>query len=74
MTTEDFLKTKPMRVIEARMGRPLEELFRELYVERGLTQAEVAAHLGIEASTVSRWMTALGIEARFPGQRPKAVA
>lgn len=63
-----------MRVVESRMGRPLEDLFRDLYVDRGLTQAEVAAELGVEASTVSRWMTALGVEARFPGQRPKAIA
>jgi transposase-like protein len=63
-----------MRRIEARRGRLLEDELTHLYHERGMTLAEVAAELGVNVSTISRWMAALGIEARFPGQRAKAVA
>lgn len=73
MVTPTF-KTRPMQVTEARLGRPLEEVLRELYVDRGMTQKQVGVELGVDASTVNRWMRELGIEARFPGQKAEAVA
>jgi DNA-binding transcriptional regulator LsrR (DeoR family) len=60
--------------VEDRLGRPLEVELRRLYWDEGLTLAQIGVDLGVDATTVSRWMAALGIEARFPGQRAKAVA
>ena len=56
--------------VEARLGRPLETYFAERY--ETLTQPQIAEELGVSGATVSRWMAELGIEARFPGQRPSA--
>lgn len=67
-------KTRPMTQVERRIGRPLEDAIRELYIDRGMTQAQVAHEIGVEASTISRWMKDLGIEARFPGSRPEIAA
>jgi hypothetical protein len=71
--------TGPMRRVQAAFGRPLEEVLTELYFERGMTLNEVGAELGRVAgvdplveSTVSRWMHRLGLDRRFPGQRPRA--
>jgi DNA-binding transcriptional MocR family regulator len=62
-----------MRRVEARIGRPLEEFLAERYRQR--TQEQLADELGVDRSTVNRWMRDLDIEARFPGQRPpEAVA
>ena len=66
--TNDLLKTRPMRVVESRLEQPLEDYIRERYVA-GSTQAEIARELGVNNATISRWMSLLGIEARFPGQR-----
>lgn len=62
------LKTRPMRIVEGRIGQPIEDYIRGRY-EAGATQAEIAKSLGVNGATISRWMTVLGIEARFPGQR-----
>lgn len=56
-----------MLLAEARLGRPLEDVITELYVDQGLMQREVADRLGIDTSTVSEWMTRLGIDARSRG-------
>lgn len=61
-------KTRPMRRVEARIGRPIEEFLAEGY--RSKTQEQLAEELGVDRSTVHRWMRDLDIEARFPGQRP----
>lgn len=62
-----------MLAVEAREGRSVEELIAEYYVRRGLTQAEVAARLGITDSALSRWMTALGIPTRSRAVEAEAV-
>lgn len=59
-------KTTAMLLVEARLGRPVEEVIREVYDAGGM-QKDVAEALGIEGSTVSRWMKDLGIEARPRG-------
>lgn len=66
-----YLKTRPMLRIEQRLGEPLEAFLERRYVEEGKTQREIGVELGVNDSTVNRWMAALGIEARFPGQRGK---
>ena len=70
--TERIFKSRAMLRIEARIGRTLEDYFADRYPLA--TQAEIGAELGISDATVSRWMRDLGIDARFPGQRPQAVA
>lgn len=56
-----------MQVLQARLGRPLEVVVEELYVDQQKTLAEVATQLGIGESTLSRWLPQLGIVARRPG-------
>ena len=56
-----------MQRIEARLGRPMDEILRELYVDRGLTLAEAGTELGVTKGAVSRWLERFGIEARRPG-------
>lgn len=63
--------TRPMLRMEARLGRPLRDAITDLYHGEGLTLAGVAERLGVSVTTVIRWMDALDIEARFPGQRSK---
>jgi len=58
-----------MLIIEARLGRPLEEYLAERYSQDGLTTQAIASELGVNNGTVSRWMAALGIEARYLGPR-----
>ncbi len=55
-----------MQLVEARLGRPVEDVIREVYDAGGM-QKDVANALGIEVSTVSRWMAYLGIDARPKG-------
>jgi DNA-binding MarR family transcriptional regulator len=55
-----------MQLVELRLGRPLEDVIREVY-ESGGMQRDVAEVLGIDVSTVSRWMRELGIAARRRG-------
>lgn len=62
-------KTRPMQQMEHRLGRPLVDVLRERYHEKGQTLAEIATDLGVTVGTVSRWMDALGIDRRFPGQK-----
>jgi DNA-binding MarR family transcriptional regulator len=66
-----YLKTRPMLKVEQRIGEPLETFLERRYVDEGKTQREIGEELGVDDSTVNRWMAALGIEARFPGQRGK---
>lgn len=58
--------------VEERIGRTLEDYFAERYAT--LTQPQMAEELGVSDASVSRWMRELGIETRFPGQRPPAPA
>lgn len=62
-----------MQITEHRLGRPLEDVLRELYVDEGLTVKQVAARLGVSSASISRWMSELGIEARYVGQSKVAV-
>lgn len=58
-----------MQAIEAREGRSLDAILRELYVEKGLTLDEVGAALGITKGAASRWLERFGIPARRGGPR-----
>lgn len=58
-----------MQSLEARHGKPIEEILRGLYIDDGLSVAKVGEELGITQGTVSRWLARAGITARRPGQR-----
>jgi len=62
-------KTRGMLLIEARIGRPLEDYLADRYLRDGLTTLQIADELGVNNGTVSRWMAQLGIEARYLGPR-----
>jgi transposase len=63
------IKTRPMQVVEQRLGRPLEEYLADRYTRDGLSTYEIGAEIDVHPSTVTRWMALLRIEARFPGPR-----
>jgi DNA invertase Pin-like site-specific DNA recombinase len=73
MGVELVIKSPAMQEMEARLGRPIDEVIRERY-EAGADQRAIARELGLHASTVSKWMDRLGIPARRMGPRPKAAA
>lgn len=58
-----------MQEIEAREGRPIDEIVRDLYEHQGLTLEQAAGKLGITKSALSRWLPQLGIQARRTGPR-----
>jgi DNA-binding transcriptional regulator LsrR (DeoR family) len=62
-----------MRRIEERRGIDLEAFVRDLYEVQHKTQQEIAAELGIDVATVSRWMAKLGIETRLFASEKAAV-
>lgn len=53
-----------MQLIEHRIGQSLEGYFEREYVTRGRSQSDIAADLGVDVGSVSRWMARLGIAAR----------
>jgi excisionase family DNA binding protein len=56
-TAPDFpLKSRQEQLVEHRHGATVEALLRRLYVDDGLTQEQVAAHLGVSRDTVYAWM------------------
>lgn len=56
-----------MQRIEAREGRPIDEILRDLYIGQGLLLAQVGERLGVTESTASRWLSYFGIETRKTG-------
>ncbi len=60
---------------EQRSGRSVESVLRDRYLVKGHTMPEIAADMGVDVSTLSRWMKRLGIPARiFASDRPEQVA
>lgn len=49
-----------MLLVEARLGRSVEDVIREVYADGG-DQAAAAEKLDVDRSTVSRWAKDLGI-------------
>lgn len=68
MTQQVVLRTREMQLVEARFGRPIEEILRELRIGEDLTVEEVGKRLGITKGAASRWLERFGIV------RPKAAA
>lgn len=67
MAQQVVLRTHEMQRIEARLGKPMGQILRELYVDRGLTVAQVGGELGISKGAVSRWLERFSIDRRRPG-------
>jgi phage antirepressor YoqD-like protein len=61
-----------MQLAELRVKRPLAEYIRQEYIAKGRMGREVAADLGIDTSTLTRWMRELGIDARPRGRGSEA--
>lgn len=57
-----------MQRIEAERKQPMDQILRELYLERKLTVEAVGAELGITKGAASRWLERFGIETRRQGQ------
>lgn len=48
--------THAQELVTLRTGRQVPDLLRELYVDRRLSQADIAAELGISRMTVAMWL------------------
>jgi transposase len=61
---EDRIKSRAEQLVQARHGREVPELVRELYEDQGLSQDEVAKRLGVSRSAIVNWMRDWGIPTR----------
>jgi len=55
-------RTHAQALVTLRTGKPVDKVLRDLYLERRLSQVEIAAELGITRSTVAMWLREFGIE------------
>lgn len=67
-------RTLGMQLVEARFGKPVDQLLREQYLDEGLGQPQIAAMFGVRKSTVSRWMRTFGIPIRHIGNTKRRTA
>ena len=54
-------KSHAKELVRERTGRDVDELLRELYVEKRHGQREIAKALGVHRMTVSLWLREYGI-------------
>ncbi len=62
MATPRIKKTKLMRSVEEKQGRPLENLVPDLVNQLGMSRA--ATQLGVSPATLGYWMLKMGIQYR----------
>jgi transposase len=55
-----------MQLVELRQGIDLQAYLREHYVERGRLLKDIAAELGVDIGTVSRWKDHFRLERAAP--------
>lgn len=63
-------KSPTQELVTLRTGREVEEVLRELFLERGYSDREIALALGVSRATVNKWRQQFGIR----GPRPTAAA
>lgn len=63
----DQNRTHAQSLVTLRTGKPVAQVLTELYVERRLSQADVAAELGITRMTVAMWLREFGITRQGAG-------
>ncbi len=68
-----ILKSTVQQLLEAQHGRDLAGLVREWYEADGMSQAEIALRLGLDSSTISRWMRQWGIQLRYGAARKRRI-
>jgi transposase-like protein len=49
-------KTVAMLIVEKRVGKEIEEMLRELYVDEGLPITHIATEIGVSYVTVFCWL------------------
>lgn len=54
-------KSYAQEAVRARIGRPLAEALRELYVDKRHSQEEIADALGVSRTLVRDWLREFGI-------------
>jgi transposase len=57
----DGSKSYAQVLVEERTGRPLDELLRELYLDRRHSQEEIARALQVSRASISTWLREYGI-------------
>lgn len=72
MEQQVVYRTREMQDIEAAWGEPMGDILRRLYVDEGLTVAQVGERLGQTKGTISRWLERFGIQTRGHGWRGAA--
>lgn len=56
VTDSIVFKSREEQAVEARYGQDIAAVLREMYHERRLSQAAMAAELGVNRTTVVDWM------------------
>lgn len=55
-------KTYSKQAVEARTGRPIEELLQDLYVERGYSFVQIGKALGVSRELIRQWVNEAELE------------
>lgn len=64
MDATPVLRSRQEQLIEHRFGESMDVLLDRLYTREGLTQAQIAEHLGAGHRSVVRWMAKYGVVTR----------
>jgi len=69
-----IIKTPTMQRLEARFGRPIEELLTEMHHVQRLSLSEMGDRLGVSVHAIHKWMRRCHIPVRrvSPRERPPA--
>jgi transposase-like protein len=54
-----------MQIVEHRIGLPIDQALRDMYLRDQMTLEEIAREFGITKGTVSRWLAHFNIPTRY---------